>query len=130
MDKFKFGQKTGIALPNEASGKILYDWPIEKVTSVFGQGTTVTSMQMIQAASAIANDGKMMKPYVVDKIVDPATGDVTETKPEVSGQPLSPKSAKEVRDILETVITSDNGTGNQFYQLDGYSVAGKPELHK
>ncbi|GIN19032.1 penicillin-binding protein [Siminovitchia fordii] len=125
MDKFKFGQKTGIALPNEASGKILYDWPIEKVTSVFGQGTTVTSMQMIQAASAIANDGKMMKPYVVDKIVDPATGEVTETKPEMSGQPLSSKSAKEVRDILETVITSDNGTGNQFYQLDGYSVAGK-----
>ncbi len=125
MDKFKFGQKTGIALPNEASGKILYDWPIEKVTSVFGQGTTVTSMQMIQAASAIANDGKMMKPYVVDKIVDTTTGDITETKPEVSGKPLSPKSAKEVRDILETVITAENGTGNQFYQLDGYSVAGK-----
>ncbi|RST75400.1 penicillin-binding protein [Siminovitchia acidinfaciens] len=125
MDKFKFGQKTGISLPNEASGKILYDWPIEKVTSVFGQGTTVTSMQMIQAASAIANDGKMMKPYVVKKITDPASGEVTETKPEVSGQPLSPKSAKKVRDILETVITSDIGTGNQFYQLDGYSVAGK-----
>lgn len=125
MDKFKFGKKTGVALPNEAAGKILYDWPIEKVTSVFGQGTTVTSMQMIQAASAIANDGKMMKPYVVDKIVDPANGEVTETKPEVSGQPLSSKNAKEVRDILETVITSKIGTGNQYYKLDGYSVAGK-----
>ncbi|MFD1705793.1 penicillin-binding protein [Siminovitchia sediminis] len=125
MDKFHFGKKTGIALPNEASGNILYNWPIEKVTSVMGQGTTVTSMQMIQAATAIANDGKMMQPYVVDKIIDPASGEVTKTKPQVSGQPISPDTAIKVRDILETVITSEHGTGRQFYQLDGYSVAGK-----
>src|SRR6185312_12424731 len=55
MDDFKFGVKTGIDLPSEASGKILYNWPIEKVTSVFGQGTTVTAMQMIQAMTAVAN---------------------------------------------------------------------------
>src|SRR5699024_5758870 len=45
MDEFKFGHKTGIALPNESTGNVLYNWPIEKVTSVFGQGTTVTALQ-------------------------------------------------------------------------------------
>lgn len=125
MEKFKFGVKTEVELPNEATGKILYDWPIEKVTSVFGQGTTVTPLQMIQAMSAIANDGKMMKPYVVDKIVDPNSGEVKKTKPESSGQPISAESAKKVRDYLETVITEKKGTGHDFYQLDGYSLAGK-----
>jgi len=82
-------------------------------------------MQMIQAATAIANDGKMMKPYVVEKTVNPNTGEVSKTKPEVSGQPISSESAENVKDILETVITEEKGTGNKYYQLDGYSVAGK-----
>ncbi|WP_339163590.1 penicillin-binding protein [Siminovitchia sp. FSL W7-1587] len=125
MEKFKFGVKTGIELPNEATGKILYNYPVEKVTSVFGQGTTVTSLQMVQAMSAIANDGKMMKPYVVEKIVDPQSGEEKKTNPESSGQPISAESAKKVRDYLETVITEKKGTGHQFYQLEGYSVAGK-----
>jgi penicillin-binding protein 2B len=125
MEKFRFGVKTGIGLPNEATGKILYDWPVEKVTSVFGQGTTVTPLQMIQAISAVANDGKMMKPYVVDKIVDPRTGKAKETKPESAGQPISAETAKKVRDYLETVITEKKGTGYGFYKLKGYSVAGK-----
>ncbi|MCR2820816.1 penicillin-binding protein [Lederbergia panacisoli] len=124
MDKFKFGTPTGIDLPNEVSGKILYDWPIEKVTSVFGQGTTVTAMQMVQAMTAVANNGKMMKPYVVEKIVDPNDGTVKETKPEVAGQPISKKTAKEVRNILETVLTSEHGTGAR-YKIEGYKVAGK-----
>ena len=124
MDRFKFGTPTGIDLPNEVSGKILYNWQLEKVTSVFGQGTTVTAMQMIQAMTAIANDGKMMKPYVVDKIVNPNDGTEKVTKPTVAGKPISEKTAKEVRDILETVITGEHGTGKR-YQLDGYKVAGK-----
>ncbi|MBS4207719.1 penicillin-binding protein [Bacillus sp. FJAT-50079] len=124
MGKFKFGVKTGIDLPNEVPGKILYDWPIEKVTSVYGQGTTVTAMQMIQAMTAIANDGKMMKPYVVEKIVDPNDDTVETFEPEMVGEPISKKTAKEVMSILETVITSENGTGKS-YQLEGYKVAGK-----
>ncbi|MBS4198858.1 penicillin-binding protein [Bacillus sp. FJAT-49732] len=124
MDKFKFGTPTGIDLPNEVPGNILYDWPIEKVTSVFGQGTTVTALQMVQAMSAIANDGKMMKPYVVEKVVNPNDGTVKETKPEIAGQPISKKTASEVRSILETVLTSEHGTGAR-YKIEGYKVAGK-----
>ncbi|PKR86962.1 penicillin-binding protein [Heyndrickxia camelliae] len=124
LDRFHFGQPTNIGLPNEASGKILYNWPIEKYTTTFGQGTTVTGVQMIQAATAIANDGKMMKPYVVDKIVDPNKNVVKTTKPEVVGKPVSAATAKQVRDYLRTVVTAKNGTGS-WYDIPGYDVAGK-----
>lgn len=124
MDRFGFGKKTNIHLPNEVTGSILYNYPIEKVTSVYGQGTTVTAIQMVQAMTAIANNGVMMKPYVVEKIVNPNDGTVQETKPEVVGQPISKETAQEVIEILETVITGEYGTGKN-YAIDGYRVAGK-----
>jgi penicillin-binding protein 2B len=125
LTKFGFEQPTGIDLPNETSGKIVYQYPIDKITTSFGQGTAITPIQQIQAATAVANDGKMMKPYVVSKIVDPNSGKViNEGKPEVAGVPISKDTAKEVRDILETVITSPKGTGKR-YSIDGYAVAGK-----
>ncbi len=125
LDKFGFGQSTNSGLPNEATGKILYRYPIEKITTIFGQGTTVTPLQIVQAESAIANDGKMMKPYVVDKIVDPNTDKVVKkTEPEVVGQPISADTAKQVRDYLRTTVTSEVGTGIHF-AIDGYEVAGK-----
>ncbi|MDG5470198.1 penicillin-binding transpeptidase domain-containing protein [Jeotgalibacillus sp. ET6] len=125
LEAFGFGSPTGIDLPNEAGGNILYDWPIEKVTTVFGQGTTVTPLQMIQAQTAVANDGKMMTPYVISKIVDPNT-DMTIHKgePEVSGEPISAETAAKVREYLATTITSENGTGQPF-AIPGYEVSGK-----
>ncbi|SDL77006.1 penicillin-binding protein [Sediminibacillus halophilus] len=126
LKAFHFDQKTGIDLPNEQPGHILYDWPIEKVTTSYGQGTTVTPIQLMMAASAIANDGKMMKPYVISKIVNSETGQVMkENEPKQSGQPVSGQTAEEVKDILETVITSEHGTGHNIYNLNDYSVAGK-----
>ena len=50
---------------------MLYTYPIEKATTAFGQGSSVTPIQQVQALTAVANDGKMMKPHVIDKIVDP-----------------------------------------------------------
>jgi penicillin-binding protein 2B len=126
LTKFGFDKPTGIDLPNEASGKILFQYPIEKATTAFGQGTAITPIQQIQAATAVANNGKMMKMHVIDKIVDQDTGKVIVKKePEVTGTPISAETAKKVRDYLETVITSDKGTGHTHYQIDGYSVAGK-----
>lgn len=125
LTKFGFDKPTGIDLPYETSGKILFQYPIEKATTAFGQGTAITPIQQIQAATAVANNGKMMKPHVVDKIVDPDTGKIlTKKAPEVAGTPISADTAKQVRDILETVITSENGTG-KLYAIDGYNVAGK-----
>ena len=126
LTKFGLDQKTGIDLPNEASSQIVYDWPIEKITTAFGQGTAITPIQQIQAMTAIANDGKMVKPYIIKEITDPNTGKVVKkAKTEVTGTPISAKTASEVRDILETVVTSKKGTGYKKYNIDGYDVAGK-----
>ena len=125
FESFGFGKKTGIDLPSETTGKFVYKYKSEQITTAFGQGSTVTPIQMIQAATAIANDGKMMKPYVVEKIVDSSNNKVIkETKPTVVGTPISKETASEVRDILETVVTSKHGTGKP-YKLDGYDVIGK-----
>lgn len=125
LTDFGFDEPTGIDLPNEAVGKIQYQYPVEKVTVAYGQGSTFTPIQLIQAATAVANDGKMMKPRVIDKIVDPNTGKViNQQKPETVGQPISAATAKEVRDVLGTVITGEHGTGKS-YAIDGYEVAGK-----
>ena len=125
LKEFGFGKKTGIDLPHETTGQFAYKWESEKVTTAYGQGTTVTPIQLIQAATAIANDGKMMKPYVVEKITDSSTGEtIKETKPTMVGKPISSETATEVRNILETVVTSEKGTGKP-YKIDGYDVIGK-----
>lgn len=125
LHRFRFNEPTGIELPGEKSGNILYRYPIEKVTTGFGQGTSVTPIQQIQAATAIANGGKMMQPYVVDRIVDPDTGKtVAKHEPKVVDTPISKETAEKVLDILETVVTSEKGTGRP-YQIEGYRVAGK-----
>ncbi len=125
LTKFGFDKPTGIELPNETSGKIQFTYPIEKITTAYGQGTAITPIQQIQAATAIANNGKMMKPHVLEKIVNHDSGKTIEKiSPEVVSTPISSETAKEVRDILETVVTSPKGTGGR-YKIDGYSVAGK-----
>lgn len=124
LDKFRFGQPTNIGLPSEASGKIQYKWPIDKFSTAYGQATSVTALQLVQAMTAITNDGKMMKPYIIQKIEDPSGKLIKRVNPEQIGQPISEKTAKEVRNILETVVTSEVGTGRRF-QIEGYDVLGK-----
>ncbi|MGE8002129.1 penicillin-binding protein [Lysinibacillus sp. NPDC093216] len=125
LDRFGFGKKTGIDLPNEASGKLLSKYPIERVTTAFGQGSTVTPIQLIQALTAIANEGKMMQPYVIDRIVDPSTGKtIKKHEPIEKGQPVSADTAKQVKEILASTLTAELGTATDF-ALDEYEVAGK-----
>lgn len=125
LKAFHFDQKTGIDVDGERTGTLLYRYPIEKVTTAFGQGTTVTAIQMMKAATAIANDGKMMKPYVVEKIVDSSTGNVIKkNEPTVVGNPITKETSQEVKDLLETVITSEHGTG-RIYRLEDFTLTGK-----
>lgn len=125
LDAFGFGKTTGIALPKEASGKIISQWPIDRLVTTYGQGSTVTPMQLIQAETAIANDGVMMQPYVIDKIINPATNDVMhDSEPTEAGKPISAETAKQMRELLASTITSENGTGKRF-KLSDYTVAGK-----
>ena len=125
LTKFGLDQPTGIDLPNETSGKIAYTYPIEKATTAFGQGTAITPIQQVQALTAVANDGNMVKTHVIDKIVDPDSGEkIKEIKTDVVGTPISESTATQVRDYLETVISGENGTGKN-YAIEGYQVAGK-----
>ncbi|MGG5253047.1 penicillin-binding protein [Neobacillus sp. SM06] len=126
LSKFGLDKPTGIELPNEASGKIPFRYPIDKATTAFGQGAAITPLEQIQAATAVANDGKMMKPHIVEQVVNHDTGKtIKQTEPEVIGNPISADTAKKVRDVLETVVTSPKGTGYNKYAIPGYSVAGK-----
>lgn len=68
--KFGYGEKTGIELSSEVAGKIAFKYPSEIANASFGQGILVTPVQMIQALTSITNDGVMLKPYIVEKIVD------------------------------------------------------------
>lgn len=125
LDDFHFGKQTGIRLPNEAKGQILYNYPLEQVTTAFGQGTTVTALQLVQAATAITNDGNMMRPYIIDRIVDDKTNQaIVKNKPEKVGEPISKATAEQTRKVLKTVTTAEHGTG-RIYQIQGYEVAGK-----
>lgn len=125
LKAFGFGQKTGIDLPGEVTGTILTKYPINYVTTSFGQGSTVTPIQLVQAMTAITNDGAMMQPYVIDKIVDSSTGEVIEQhKPKEKGRPISAGTAKQVREILASTVTSEVGTARN-YKIEGYEVAGK-----
>ena len=125
LKDFGFGQKTGIDLPNEASGIINSRYPLEKYTTTFGQGSTVTPIQLIQGVTAVANDGKMMQPYVIDKIVNPNTGEiVVDSEPTIKGEPISAETAQKTREVLASTIYGDAGNAKRF-QIDGYKVAGK-----
>ncbi|TMU87400.1 penicillin-binding protein 2 [Bacillus sp. BHET2] len=120
-----FGNITGINLQNEAKGILQYNNPIEKATTIFGQGSTVTALQMIQAESAIANGGKMMKPYVVSRIVESDSNKIVkEFQPEVIRSPITKEAADKTREYLTSTVNSDIGTGRRF-QLNDFQVSGK-----
>ncbi|MEK3978179.1 penicillin-binding protein [Psychrobacillus sp. FSL K6-2836] len=122
---FGFGQKTGIDLPHEATGIIADSGPVERITTTYGQGTTVTPIQMVQAMTAIANEGKMMQPYIIDEIVDPNTNEVVQNhKPTEKESPISEATAQQVKEILASTVTSEKGTAKKF-KLNGYTSAGK-----
>ncbi|WP_226578477.1 penicillin-binding protein [Halobacillus litoralis] len=125
LNDFHLEEKTGIDLPNERVGRLVYDEPRDQVSTSFGQGSTFTAMQLMTAATAVANDGKMMKPYMLNKITSSETGEVLEEgTPEEIGQPISSSTAEQMRELMGQVVSSEDGTGQSF-QLDDYSLAGK-----
>jgi cell division protein FtsI (penicillin-binding protein 3) len=122
-----FGEKTEIDLPGEQEGflrPVKDAREIEKATSFFGQGMTVNSLQLVMAIGAIANGGKLLRPYVVKAIKDQQGKVVKENHPQVVRKVMSPETAKKVTQVLESVVTEKGGTGN-LAAIKGYRVAGK-----
>jgi cell division protein FtsI (penicillin-binding protein 3) len=126
LKNFGFGRKAHIDLMGERNGFIRgvkSAREIDQATLYFGQGMTSTSLQLTMAMAAIANGGKLMRPYVVAKIVDESGNTVKETAPKIMKKPISPRTARKVTAILEGVATAD-GTAPKA-AIDGYRVAGK-----
>ena len=120
---FGFGQKTSIDLPGEANGDVsnLYSGrKINFLTASFGQGIAVTPVQLINAYSAIANGGKLMRPYVVKKIIK-ENGEEEATQPEIVAIPITEKTAAKLKSMLVSVV--DNGFDKA--RIKGYDIAGK-----
>ena len=124
-DLLGFGQKTGITLPDEVTGKIDFQYPIELATASFGQGITTTPIQNIQALTSIANDGVMLKPYIVDKIVDPNTNKVLyQGGREEVRKVASTETIKKIQDMMHNVVYS-NLTDAKNYKPAMVEMIGK-----
>jgi cell division protein FtsI (penicillin-binding protein 3) len=123
---FGFGEKTQIGLPGEGKG-ILYHpryWsPVALDTISFGQGVSVTGIQMITALSVIANGGFLMKPLIIEKMTDEKGRVVQSLQPEVVRRVLTGETAKKVAALLKTT-TERGGTGEGAVPA-GFEVAGK-----
>lgn len=136
-EAYGFFGKTGISISGEPSSGIFYD--INKIndhelgTMSFGQRFTITPLQMITAASAIANDGVLVQPQIVDKITNTDTGEVTTFSTQEVRQVISKSTADKVATMMESVV--ENGTGYKVKynkddaeftaKMSGYSIGGK-----
>ena len=124
VEDFGFGKITGIELETEKAGNISsLDKPgeIYTATASFGQGITVTALQMAAAYNALANGGKLMAPYIVEKEIS-NSGEVTEKQPQVIRQVISQRAATLLSGMLVSVL--ENGH-SKAAKVPGYYVAGK-----
>ncbi len=123
---FGFGEKTGIDCPGETNGCLApyRQWQgVDASTIAFGQGLSVSAIQLAAAVNAIANHGVLMQPYVVQSVTDAAGNEIVHFGPHVVRRAVSAETARTVTKIMETV-TTEGGTGENA-AIEGYSVAGK-----
>jgi cell division protein FtsI/penicillin-binding protein 2 len=124
LQAFGIGHKTNIDLGDEVLWPLSLpgdpDWfPANLATNSFGQGVAVTPIQMVQAVSALANDGKMMAPHVLKSVIQ--NGRQYDTALQVIGSPLTAKGAHTITDLLATSVEEEGSTA----VVDGYRCAGK-----
>ena len=130
MDFYKkmgFGSKTGIDLPNEYAGKVKFKYDVEVVNAGFGQGITTTPIQQVRALTAIANNGIILRPYIVSKTVNSSTNEVTyEGKVKEEGRVASAETISKIKELMYGVVNGDSSeTTGSAYRMDGYDLIGK-----
>jgi cell division protein FtsI (penicillin-binding protein 3) len=126
LQNFGFGRRTGIDSPGESLGSLANykRWTtVDAGAIAFGQGISATALQVLSAAAALANDGVMMRPYLVKAVTDTEGRTVRAIDPETLGQVVSAPTAQTVRSIMRSVVT-EGGTGVKA-EVAGYSVCGK-----
>ena len=124
MERFGFGRRTGIDLMSEAAGQMFlpgseYWTESSLATNSFGQGISVTPLQMVSAISALANEGYLMQPYIVQEIH--AGEDIFTHEPKVLSRPITPEAAQQVTAMAVHAINTEIWRA----QIQGYTVAGK-----
>jgi cell division protein FtsI (penicillin-binding protein 3) len=126
LGAFGFGERPGSGLPGEAKGSLPFPRSeIALATQSFGQGLTASPLQITSAMAAIANGGVLLRPRLVKRVVDPATGEVLEdARPEVVRRAVSEQTAATMSRWLTAVVEDPRGTGKRA-RLDGWSAAGK-----
>lgn len=128
--KLGFGSKTGIFESDtssvrdkkETAGKLDFKYETEILNAGFGQGILTTSVQNIKALTSIANDGILLQPYIIEKIVDADGNVVVQNKKKELGRVASKKTTDKIKDLMEDVIME--GTGSN-YRMDGYGLIAK-----
>jgi len=124
ISAFGFGEPTGVDLSGEIGGDIsnlFTGREINLANISFGQGIAVTPLELTRAVAAIANGGKLMRPFVVEKRIKPDGSEIV-TKPQVVREVISPKTARQLTRMLVSVV--ENGFGRPA-RIPGYDIAGK-----
>lgn len=124
LNKFGFGKSTNIGLAGEASGEIQNKTTVDRAMTSYGQGISVTHLQMLQAYTAIANGGKMLKPTIVSKIIS-ANGEEKVIQPEVVGTPISADTAGKVLEYMKDVTVDPKYGMGKEYAIEGLNVSAK-----
>ena len=128
LRRFGFGEATALDFPDESQGILKHWtdlWGSERVTVSYGQGFAASSIQMVSAINAIANDGTYVAPRLVAGTVGP-DGEVTAAEPSETHEIVRPEIAHEVQDMMRAVVCDPSGTGKRAQEgLETFSVAGK-----
>ncbi|MGX4763571.1 penicillin-binding protein [Holzapfeliella sp. JNUCC 72] len=126
LKKFQINQKTGITLPGEVVGSRQSKTDLDFAINSFGQGINVTAVQMMQAFSAIANKGQMVKPQIIDHVTNPNTGEnSSQYQVQNVGEPvISEQTASQVLSAMKDVVYQNYGTGTA-YKVPGFDIAAK-----
>lgn len=119
-----FGKKTGIELPGELPGKVAFNYESELANASFGQGMTTTPIQNLQALSSIANNGTVLKPYIVDKIVDEDGNIVYQGKKTELNTIASKDTIDQVKSLMYDVVYNGLSSSKAF-AADNVTVIGK-----
>lgn len=123
--RFGFKNKVNIENMSETIGSINYTWPLDKLTVGYGQGISINMAQILQAYTAIFNEGTMVKPYLVEKVINSKTNEVIESnETTVIGQAIKPETADKVQSLMDLVVNYETGTG-RFYKVDEVNILAK-----
>ncbi|HEN2184725.1 TPA: penicillin-binding protein [Enterococcus faecium] len=126
LQKLGFGQSTHSGLDDEVNGALPTLNIVDRAMSAYGQAVGVTNFQMMKAFTSIANNGTMIQPRYISKVVDPQTGEERTTQTEVLGQPFSKETTEKVREYMRDVVESENyGSTYGVYSVPGYNVSAK-----